>query len=98
MSHFDVSLIVWPKSQDSVHKPQFLKRKETLSGSNRSPTAYQHSALPLGQTGSQVWSQSEQVAIIGTHRSPEQSCFLCYFAGAVNVARTVYTRDHGSTD
>ena len=28
MSHLNVSLIVWAKSQDSVHKPQFLKRKE----------------------------------------------------------------------
>ena len=26
MSHFNVSLIVWAKSQNSVHKPQFLKR------------------------------------------------------------------------
>ena len=26
MSHFNVSLIVWAKSQDSVHKPPFLKR------------------------------------------------------------------------
>ena len=28
MSHFNVSLIVWAKSRDSVHKPQFLKRRE----------------------------------------------------------------------
>ena len=28
MGHFNVSLIVWAKSQDSVHKPQFLKRRE----------------------------------------------------------------------
>ena len=34
VSHFNVSLIVWAKSQDSVHKPQFLKRKESQSGSN----------------------------------------------------------------
>ena len=27
MSHFNVSLIVWAKPQDSVHKPQFLKRR-----------------------------------------------------------------------
>ena len=25
MSHFNLSLIVWAKSQDSVHKPQFLR-------------------------------------------------------------------------
>ena len=51
MSHFDASLIVWAKSQDSVHEPQFLKRKESRSGSNRGPSIYQHSALPLGHTG-----------------------------------------------
>ena len=47
----NVSLIVWAKSQDSVHKPPFLKRKESRSGSNRG-SAYQHSALPLGHSGS----------------------------------------------
>ena len=48
------SFIVWAKSQDSVHKPQFFeeKRKESRSGSNRGPSAYQPSALPLGHTGS----------------------------------------------
>ena len=29
LRHFNVSLIVWAKSQDSVHKPRFLKRKES---------------------------------------------------------------------
>ena len=53
MSHFNVSLIVWAKSRDSVHKPHFLERKESRSGSNRGPSAYQPSALPLGHTGSQ---------------------------------------------
>ena len=32
---FNVSLIVWTKSQGGVHKPQFLKRKESRRGSNR---------------------------------------------------------------
>ena len=54
MSHFNVSLIVWAKSQDSVRKSQFLKRKESRSGSNRGSSAYQPSALPLGHTGSQT--------------------------------------------
>ena len=31
-SHFNVSLIVGTKSQDSVHRPQLLKRKESRSG------------------------------------------------------------------
>ena len=54
VSHFNVPLIVWAKSQDSVHKPQFSeeKRKESRSGSNQGPSAYQPSALPLGHTGS----------------------------------------------
>ena len=40
VSHFNFSLIVWAKSQDSVHKPQFLKRKESRSGLNRGLSAY----------------------------------------------------------
>ena len=56
MSHFNVSLIVWAKSPDSVHKPPFLKRKESRRGSNRGPSAYQPSALPLGHTGSHTSS------------------------------------------
>ena len=51
VSHFNVSLIVWAKSQDSVHEPQLLKTKESRSGSNRGPSAYQPTALPLGHTG-----------------------------------------------
>ena len=31
-SRFNVSLIVRDKSQDSVHRPQLLKRKESRSG------------------------------------------------------------------
>ena len=54
VSYLNVSLIVWAKSQDSVHKPQFSKRKESRSGSNRGPSAYQPSALPLGHTGSRL--------------------------------------------
>ena len=56
MRHFNVSLIVWAKSQDSVHKPQFWKRKESQNGSNRGPSAYKPSALPLGHTGSLTMS------------------------------------------
>ena len=38
----------------SVHKLPLLKRKEIRSGSNRGPSAYQPSALPLGHTGTQT--------------------------------------------
>ena len=40
------------RSQDSVHRPQLLKRKEGEADSNRDPSAYLPDALPLGQTGS----------------------------------------------
>ena len=43
----------WTKSQDSVHKPQpFWRERRAEAVSNRSPSAYQPNALPLGQTGS----------------------------------------------
>ena len=45
---------MWTKSRDSVHKRQFLKRKESRSGSNRGPSTYQPSALPLGHTSSKT--------------------------------------------
>ena len=64
VSHFNVSLIVWAKSQDSVHKPPFLKRKESRSGSNQGPSAYQHSALPLGHTGSVVFEAQRKLNIV----------------------------------
>ena len=54
VSHFNVSLIEWVKSQDSVLKPQSLKRKESRSGSNRGPSANQPGALPIGHTGSRA--------------------------------------------
>ena len=49
--HWNVLVNVWAKSQASINKLQFLTRKESRSGSNRRPSAYQHSALPLGHTG-----------------------------------------------
>ena len=54
VSHFNVSLTVWAKSQNSVQKPQFLRRKKSRRGSNRGPSACQPSALPLGQGSSQT--------------------------------------------
>ena len=58
-----VSFTVWAKCQDSVHKPEFLKRMGSRSGSNRDPSAYQPSALPLGHTGSptrKLWALRPQ--------------------------------------
>ena len=66
VSHFNVSLTVRAKSQDSVHKPPFfLKRKESRSGSNRGPSAYQPSALPLGHTGSR-FLRNKHFALVST--------------------------------
>ena len=63
MRHFNVSLIVWEKSPDSVHKPPFLKRKESRNGSNRGPSSHQPSALPLGHTGSQLSAEERETFI-----------------------------------
>ena len=87
MGHFNVSLTVWAKSQDSVHKPQFLKRKESRSGSNRGPSAYQSSALPLGHTGSLTCCEAKSLfyrrrVSSGTPRR-EQSLTKCRFTPGI---------------
>ena len=38
-------------SQDRVHRPQLLKKKESRSVPSRGPSAYQPTALMLGHTG-----------------------------------------------
>ena len=43
-----------PKTVSINHN--FLKRKETRSGPNRGPSAYQYSALPLGHTGPRLYT------------------------------------------
>ena len=48
-SHFNVLLIVRIKSQDSVCRPQLLKRGEVELGGG--PSAYEPKALQLGQAG-----------------------------------------------
>ena len=73
VSHLKVSLIVWTKSRDSVHKPQILKRKESRSGSNRGPSAYQPSALPLGHTG----SHSERTKETSLHSIEQVRLCVC---------------------
>ena len=53
-SHFNVSLTVRDRSQDSVHRPQHLKTKESRSGelNRRRPLQYQPDAFPPDQTSS----------------------------------------------
>ena len=73
MRHLNVSLTVWAKSQDSVHKPQFLKRKKSRIGSNRGPSAYQPRALALDHTGSHLDSV-KQVAFQWVSRQGHGKC------------------------
>ena len=103
MSHFNVSLIVRAKSQDSVHKPQFffLKRKESRSGSNRGPSAYQPSALPLGHTGSQRGEVGVWVLIsyhlLATLSPPEWLCIkVGSCASHFNVSLTVWAKSQNN--
>ena len=54
MGHFNVSSIVWAKSQVSVHKPHFLKRRERTAEADRTTVLLltSQNALPLGHIGS----------------------------------------------
>ena len=52
-SHFNVSLIVKDKvTRQCPQTTTFLKRRRAKAVSNRGPSAYQPTTLPLGQTGS----------------------------------------------
>ena len=54
-SHFNVSLIVRDKvTRLCVHNHNFWRERTAEAVSNRGPFAYQPTALPLGQTGSQI--------------------------------------------
>ena len=56
VSHFNVSSTVCGQGHKTVSiNHNFFQRKESRCGSNRGPTAYQPSALPLDQTG---WQRS----------------------------------------
>ena len=56
MSHFNVSLIAWAKSQNSVHKPQFLKR-ERKAETDRTEVLLLTSLAPYR------WATSAQFAV-----------------------------------
>ena len=66
LSHFNVSLIVWTKSQDSVHKPQFLKRRERRAKADRTKilllTSQALTARPHRLT-SKVWKGGKHWAL-----------------------------------
>ena len=44
--HLNISLIVWAKSLDSVHKPQFLKRREGRAEADRTEVLLLTSLAP----------------------------------------------------
>ena len=46
VSHFNVSLIVWAKSQDSVRKPQFFRRRERRAEADRTEVPLLTSLAP----------------------------------------------------
>ena len=64
-SHFNVSVGSDGQSHRSVHKPQpFWRERRAEADSNRGPSAYQPTALPLGQTGSHKPQQSENIDVV----------------------------------
>ena len=55
-SHFNVSVGSDGQSRKTVStNHNFWREKRTEAVSNRGPSAYQPTALPLGQTGSLMW-------------------------------------------
>ena len=61
-SRFNISLIVRDKVTDSVHRPQFLKRKESRSGLELRSLCLPAS-LPLGHTGSRGLTGDDEVLL-----------------------------------
>ena len=99
--HFNVLLIVWAKSQDSVHKSQFLKRKENRSGSNRGPSAYkqnrltarthQLTSMALGEaTTYRAWTLALTLA-------GHEALYLSLLSRSVRVQFSAYLVDNKST-
>ena len=65
-SHFNISLFqLWGTSHKSVSTDHNFWRERTAEAdSNRSPSAYQPNALPLGQTGSPYWKLSSNCFVL----------------------------------
>ena len=89
VSHSNVSLIVWAKSQDRVHNPQFSKRKESRSGSNWGPSVYQPSVSPLAHNGSHYLYLSYHRYIL----PPFHIWFICRYSEAhyTIIAKILYS-------
>ena len=62
MSHFNVSVIVWAKSQDSVHKLPFFGRERRAEADRTEVLLLTSLApLPLGHTGSPGGKEREEI-------------------------------------
>ena len=70
MSHW----LWWTKSEDSVHRPQFLKRKESRNGFELRSLCLP--ALPLDQTGSHCRATWIGVVILLKQNSWKRVCTL----------------------
>ena len=64
------SKVILEKSQDSVHRPQLLKRKEARAESNRGPSVYNPNSLPLGQAGSHQHQETFLVVYLARIKFP----------------------------
>ena len=82
------------KSQDSVHKPQpFRRERRAEAVSNRGPSAYQPTALPLGQTGSRRRIYNFITSYTGTEctqRVAQKSVSCVHIKAIVSGVRIVY--------
>ena len=64
MSHFNVSLNEWAKSQDSVHKPQILERRERRAETDRTKVLLLTSQAPYRQATPAHDSELSEVSIL----------------------------------
>ena len=78
-SYFNVSLIVRDKVTRQCLQTTTLKREESRSGFDRSPSAYQPNVIPLGQTDSKHTHTH-------TARTPDR-CFISYRVCSSRKAR-----------
>ena len=88
-SRFNVSYLWGTKSQDSVHRPQFLKRKESRSGFEPGSLCLPQppNALSLGQTGSLSRSAWPGRAIHSCMNDCWNSCVTVGTAAWVNTGK-----------
>ena len=65
MSQFNVLLTVWAKSQDSVRKPQFLKRRERRAEADRTEVLLLTSQAPYREATPAHEAQARKTETFG---------------------------------